>query len=165
MQIIRKALASTYTLPTFLVTGRVLFAMARVKRLEPVALRLARGFAWLVHSTFGRRKKTSAEALAREWNRLMPRPRSAFPIIRTENETAYVEIRIHCPLRGTQDAMACWRSMEFDRALMKPLGGALVVMESQSVTGGSCCKLAIRRAGADFSDLPVAHPRWRAPAD
>ena len=149
-----------YTLPFFVTTGRVLFSMSRVDMLEPVSLRLARLFAGLVHFTYGRRRKDSAADLAQEWNRLMPTPRSAFPITRVDGDTAFVEIRIRCPLRGTGNAEACWRSMEFDRALIKESGGTLVVLESQSVTGGECCKLAIRPQGADFTDLPVAHPRW-----
>jgi len=142
-------------------TGRVLFAMSRVSWLESPSLGLARFFARVVHWVQGRRSADTAETLAQEWNRLMPAPRAAFPILRTEGETAYVEIRAKCPLRGTGDAEACWRSMEFDRELMRKAGGRLVVMESQSVTGGPSCKLAIRPANASVDDLPVAHPRWR----
>lgn len=157
----KKLLRRIYTLPVFLGLGRPLFAISRVPQFEPVALNLAQVFAKLVHYTYGRRTPTSAEALAQEWNRLMPEPRSAFPVVRTKDDTAFVEIHVTCPLRGTGDAEACWRSMEFDRALIEASGGELVVMESQSVTGGSCCKLAIRPQGASFDDLPVAHPRWR----
>ncbi|MFN3202852.1 MAG: hypothetical protein ACE366_30950 [Bradymonadia bacterium] len=154
-------LRKIYTLPVFINTGRPLFFMSKFRWLEPLSLRLARCFAWMVHFTYGRRPQTSAEDLAQEWNRLMPRPRTAFPVVDTDGETAFVEIHVECPLRGSGHAEACWRSMEFDRALIQASGGRLVVMESQSVTGATCCKLAIRPAGADFDDLPVAHPRWR----
>lgn len=151
-----------YTVPVFLLTGRPLFSMARRPSLEPVALRLARALAILVQMARGKRRvDPTPHALAREWQRLMPQPRAqAFPITKVEPDTAYVEIRLECPLRGTGDAEACWRAMAFDRALMQDAGSALVVLESQAVTGGDCCKLAIRPAGAALDDLPVAHPRW-----
>ncbi len=158
----KKLLRKIYTLPVFVLLGRPLFAMAQVAWLEPLALGQARLFARLVHHTYGRRPQKDAAALAQEWNRLMPTPRSAFPVVSTEGDTAFVEIRIECPLRGTGNPEACWRSMEFDRALIEASGGELVVMESQSVTGGQCCKLAIRPKGRGFDDLPVAHPRWRS---
>ncbi|MEL6348231.1 MAG: hypothetical protein AAFV53_34295 [Myxococcota bacterium] len=157
-------LARIYTLPVFLIVGRLLFSMSRVAGLEPIALRVAQRYAWLVHVVLGKRPQETVDGLAQEWNRLMPTPRTAFPVIKTEDDTAYVEIRIRCPLRGSGDAAACWRAMAFDRELIEASGGQLVVMESQSVTGGECCKLAIRKAGADFDDLPVAHPRWREPS-
>ena len=157
---VRRALKRIYTLPVFLAIGRPLFAMARVPAFEGAALGVARGFAWLVQATYGRRPRGSAAELAEEWTRLMPRPRSAFPLVGQEEGTAFVEIRIQCPLRGTGDAEACWRAMEFDRALLRRVGGSLVVLESQSVTGGECCRLAIRRDGAPLDDREVAHPRW-----
>ncbi|MEL6179299.1 MAG: hypothetical protein AAFS10_10110 [Myxococcota bacterium] len=157
----KRLLRMTYTLPVFINLGRVLFAISRVSWMEPISLRLARMFARTVHFAFGRRQVSGPEALAQEWNRLMPEPRSCFPVVDVEGETAFVEIRIHCPLRGSGDAEACWRSMEFDRALMEASGGKLVVMESQAVTGGTCCTLAIRGHDQTLDDLPVAHPRWR----
>lgn len=117
----------------------------------------------LVTWTYGRRRSRTAGELAAEWNRLMPTPRNAFPVVGSDRETARVEIHIQCPLRGTGNAEACWRAMEFDRALLRGVGGRLVVLESQAVTGADRCRLAIRSAGADMSDLPVAHPRWHGP--
>ncbi|MEM1414594.1 MAG: hypothetical protein AAGH15_06830 [Myxococcota bacterium] len=156
----RRLLRRIYVLPLFVTTGRPLFAMARVRALEPVSLGLARLYAAMVHASFGRRRKANVSELADEWNRLMPSPREAFPVVSVEDDTAFVEIRIDCPLRGSGDAEACWRAMEFDRTLVRKSGGALVVLASQSV-GGSRCRLAIRREGARFEDLEVAHPRWR----
>lgn len=156
----KRWLVRIYTLSVFVNLGRGLFAMSKVAALEPLALRLARGFAWLVQFAHGVRPQTDAAALAEEWNRLMPSPKARFPIVHTEGQTAFVEIHIECPLRGSGNAEACWRSMEFDRALMKRVRGRLVVLESQSVTGGDCCRLAIRPEGANMQDLTVAHPRW-----
>lgn len=156
-----RLLRRLYVVPVFMNLGRLLFWMARFDRLERPALRLARLYATWVDRTHRTRPGDSPRELAVEWNRLMPSPRSAFPVTDVDEDTAYVEIRAACPLRGTGDALACWRSMEFDRALVAKAGGQLVVMESQSVTGGPCCKLAIRTEGASMDDLPVAHPRWR----
>jgi len=156
----KRILKKIYTVPWFIRLGRPLFAMAREPLLEPLSLSLARGYASLVTWVYGARPQHSAQGLAEEWNRLMPTPRDQFPIIRTEGETAYVEIHVACPLRGTGDAHACWRAMAFDRALLKRVGGELVVMSSQSLTGGACCKLAIRKAGHSLDDLEAAHPRW-----
>ena len=159
----RRVLRSIYTLPVFMTLGRALFAMSRLPRLERLSLWLARSYARLVVFAHGERRYLSPEDLANEWNRLMPRPRAAFPVVRTDGDTAFAEIHVKCPLRGSNDPEACWRSMEFDRALMQRAGGRLVVLESQSVTGGTCCKEAIRPRTADVSDLSVAHPRWHSP--
>ncbi len=158
----RTLLARLYRVPVFLLLGRPLFRISRFPRLEPVSLWMARVYARIVLGVLGRRPQSSPRDLADEWNRLMPEPRSAFPVLDADTETARVEIRVRCPLRGSGDAEACWRSMEFDRALIAASGGRLVVMESQSVTGGDRCRLAIRPAGSDLDDLPVAHPRWRS---
>ncbi len=156
----RRLLDRIYVVPVFIALGRPLFAMARVTALEPVSLRLARAYAWLVLMAYGRRRKETPGELAEEWNRLMPQPRAKFPIVGADDQTAHVEIRVKCPLRGSGNAEACWRAMEFDRALLRKAGGRLVVMESQAVTGGDCCRLAIRREAAAIDDLPAAHPRW-----
>ena len=156
----RRFLDRIYTLGFFLQSGRPLFAMAQVDGLERPSLWLAERFARLVDFTYRIRRQPTPAELAAEWNRLMPRPREAFPVIESDDHTAVVEIRIHCPLRGTGNAEACWRAMAFDRALMRRAGGRLVVLESQSVTGGACCRLAIRREGSAMDDLTVAHPRW-----
>ena len=62
-----------------------------------------------------------------------------FPVVQVEDDTAFVEICIRCPLRDSGEAEACCRSMQFDRSLMEASGDELVVMASQS-TGGSCCR-------------------------
>ena len=158
----KKILQMTYVVPVFMLLGLPLFLMARVSSLEPASLRLARLYARLVLWVQGRRPKQTAEALAEEWNRLMPEPRKIFPVVAVEDDTAYMEIRASCLLRGSGDGEACWRAMEFDRALVEASGGQLVVMRSQAVEGYGCCKLAIRPKGQSLEELTVAHPRWRS---
>ena len=159
----RALLRRIYTVPVFMGFGLPIFFMARFRLLEGFARFLARFDARIVLMVFGGRPHDSPQELAEEWNRLMPAPRSRYPVLGADDRTAYVEIRIHCPLRGTGNAEACWNAMEFDRALLRGIGGQLVVMESQSNSGKDYCRLAIRRGGADLSDLEVAHPRWLSP--
>jgi len=149
-----------YTLPVFMGLGLPLFILARARLFEPLTRFLARVDARIVLMMSGRRTPESPQELAEEWNRLMPTPRSNFPILKSDDRTAYVEIRVRCPFRGTGDAEACWRAMEFDRELVGSIGGQLIVMESQSNSGKDYCSLAIRRSGDDLSDLEAAHPRW-----
>lgn len=102
---------------------------------------------------------TPAE-LAQTWQDLMPPDaRHLFPIKATDDTTAFVEIHLHCPLRGTGNNHACHKLMNYDRQLMDKVGGQLIVLESQSNSGNTYCKLAIRKAGEDVTDLT---PAWKA---
>ncbi|MEL6592458.1 MAG: hypothetical protein AAFQ68_20335 [Bacteroidota bacterium] len=101
--------------------------------------------------------KTPSE-LAQIWQELMPaNGKEYFPIEQVDEETAYTEIHLHCPLRGSGDTEACYRMMQYDRSLMQATGGELIVLESQANSGKSYCRLAIRPKGADTSDLRPAH--------
>ena len=80
-----------------------------------------------------------------------------FKVTGFDEQTAYTEIHLPCPLRGSGNPHACYRLMNYDRQLMKKVGGELVVLESQSNSGKPYCKLAIRKQGADLSDLKQAH--------
>ena len=156
----RALLRKIYTVPVFIVLGLPIFVMARGRPFDRFARFLARFYARIVLMVFRRNAHDSPQDLAEEWNWLMPAPRSRFPILEADDRTAYVEIRVHCPLRGSGDVEACWNAMEFDRTLLRGIGGQLVVMESQSNSGKDYCRLAIRRSGAALSDLEAAHPRW-----
>ncbi len=159
----RALLRRIYTVPVFIGLGLPIFFMARVRLFRRFARFLARLDARIVLWMLGGRAHGSPQGLAEEWNRLMPAPRSRYPVLESDDRTAYVEIRIHCPLRGTGNAEACWNAMEFDRALLRSIGGQLVVMESQSNSGKDHCRLAIRRGGDDISGLEAAHPKWLSP--
>ena len=52
--------------------------------------------------------------------------------------------------------------MNYDRTLMEKVGGQLIVLETQANSGKDHCKLAIRKAGEDISDLVPAHERSEA---
>ncbi|MEP0068438.1 hypothetical protein [Pyruvatibacter sp.] len=96
-------------------------------------------------------------AMAKEWRRLFGLERF-WKIDRVEDETAYAEIHFPCSLEGTGDVAACHRLMEYDRALLRKMGGDLIVLESRAdprVKG--CCKVAIRKHGDVRTDLVPAH--------
>ena len=96
--------------------------------------------------------------LAKTWQELMPPDGQAFfKIAEVKDDTAYTEIHLQCPLRGTKDVEACYQLMNYDRKLMEAVGGQLIVLESQSNSGREFCRLAIRKKGQDTSDLIPAH--------
>ena len=96
--------------------------------------------------------------LAEAWQRMMPPDgQELFKIAEVTNDTAYTEIHLHCPLRKTGNVEACYKLMNYDRSLMKKIGGKLIVLESQSNSGKNYCRLAIRKIGKDTSDLIPAH--------
>ncbi|MEO1052371.1 MAG: hypothetical protein AAFX87_17185 [Bacteroidota bacterium] len=100
----------------------------------------------------------SVKDLAHTWKDLMPPDgQKFFKIGSVDDHTAYTEIHLHCPLRGTGNVEACYKLMHYDRTLMDQVGGQLIVLESQSNSGQPYCKLAIRKKEADASDLEHAH--------
>lgn len=96
--------------------------------------------------------------LAKEWERLLGGTGAA-KVVELTPDTAYGEIRVHCPLRGTGDVAACHRLMAYDRRLLGRLGGQLIVLRSQAEAGQTTCRVAIRPLGAKTEDLVPAHER------
>jgi len=107
----------------------------------------------------GRRQET-LEGIGREWQRMFPDP-AENPITAIENDTVYGEIHVHCPYRGTGNVEGCYRMMEYDRTMLKRIGGEFVVLRSQAEPGVTTCQVAMRRAGAPTDDLVPAHVRAR----
>lgn len=142
-------------------TLQVVARMARSPLRGLVAPLLA-STAWMVRAyRRADRKALKGEALGQEWQRLMPNPR-VMPITHVEGDTAYGEIHVHCPLRGSGDVHACHRLMEYDRALMRPAGARFVVLESQAEPGVTRCRVAMRPAPQPAEDLVPAHVRVEA---
>lgn len=84
--------------------------------------------------------------LAKSWKKMMPSDgQKFFKIKEITNETAYIEIHLDCPLRGTGNIDACHKLMNYDRSLMKSIGGELTVIESQSNSGKTYCSLEINK--------------------
>lgn len=97
--------------------------------------------------------REDAGAIAKEWQRLFGLPQF-WPIKRLSEDTAYCEILFPCSLEGSGDLAACHRLMEYDRALLKKIGGELIVLQSRAdpqVTGS--CKVAIRGLNAVRREL------------
>ncbi len=97
---------------------------------------------------------TSVDELGKTWVSLMPPDaQHKFKFTGSDEKTAFTEIHIKCPLRGSGDPHACYHLMNYDRTLMEKVGGQLIVLETQANSGKDHCKLAIRKAGEDISDL------------
>jgi hypothetical protein len=122
---------------------------------------LMRYFGVSTLAMLGARRQDSVDAIAREWQRMFPDPEEV-PITRIENSTAYAELRVHCPYRGSGNVDGCYRMMEYDRRLMEKIGGEFVVLRSQAEPGVTTCQVAMRPVGSSMADLVPAHVRARA---
>jgi len=103
-------------------------------------------------------------AMASAWRRAFPVPEH-HPITATDATTAYAEIHTRCPLRGTGDVEACYRLMEYDRAIAAQAGAQFVVLASQATPGVTVCKVALRAAHLPSEDLVPAHALVRRSVD
>lgn len=150
-------LRATYRLPVFLAVLWIMGPLARIAALEPLVLFCMRALAGLVAWAHNAAPVNSAAFLIQEWQRMMPAPRNRFPIqdisdaqsaseepVARNEQVGAGEIHLHCPLRDSGDARACWRLMEFDRTLVARMHGQLVVTDSQATSGKSCCRVEVR---------------------
>jgi len=133
--------------------------LARPSMLWPVSRAWSR---WLARRTLKRRKicQTSRQIsdLGAAWQAGFPSPKQV-PLERVTPDTVYARIETPCPLRGSGRTAACWRMMEYDRAIAAAAGGQFVVLRSQAEPGVTHCRVALRLAGAEISDLVPAHVR------
>lgn len=132
------------------------FRVLEQRVLTPVFVRLTK---WVRGS---KSVEPSAAALGTEWERLLSSKKTAHvtsvePASATTPETAYGEISVQCPLRGTGDVHACHRLMAYDRALVEAAGGQFIVLDSQATPGRTSCRIAIRKKGDALGDLVPAH--------
>jgi len=120
-------------------------------------------FVALTQLVRGRRVvEPTVAALGAEWERLLASKKTAHvthvePATASVPATAFGEISVTCPLRGTGDLHACHRLMAYDRGLVEAAGGQFVVLESQASPGRTSCRIAIRRQGDSVADLVPAH--------
>jgi len=107
----------------------------------------------------GAKAQTTLPAVAAEWKRMFPINPEQMPVTRVTDDTVYMEIREYCPLRE-KGIEACDRLMEFDRETLAKLGAEIVVLRSQAEQEGvTVCQLALRKLGADLSDLPSIYAK------
>ncbi|MCU0848637.1 MAG: hypothetical protein MUD12_12190 [Spirochaetes bacterium] len=105
------------------------------------------------------RPKETVKEIAEEWCRMFGLPQY-WKIRKIEDDTAFCEIHFDCSLEKTGDIHACHRLMEFDRAMLKRIGGKCVILESRAdprIKGP--CLLAIRKLDDLREDLVPAHMR------
>ena len=81
---------------------------------------------------------------ALEFQRMFPTKR-LYRIVDVEDDVAYFDIQVECPLRASGDGQACHRMMQYDRSLAAGLGVNFEVLESQAITGAATCRVALRR--------------------
>jgi hypothetical protein len=133
--------------------------LARHPALWPVSRAWSR---WLARNTIRRKKICQASRqisdLGTAWQRGFPSPKQV-PVEAVTADTVFARIETPCPLRGTGRTAACWRMMEYDRAVAAAAGGQFMVLQSQAEPGVTSCRIALRRAGADMTDLIPAHLR------
>lgn len=138
--------------------------LARHPALWPLSRAWSR---WLARGTVRRKKicQTSRQIsdLGAAWQRGFPSAKQV-PIEAVTADTVLARIETPCPLRGSGKTAACWRMMEYDRAIAAAAGGQFVVLRSQAEPGVSVCRVALRWAGAETADLVPAHLRAPDPA-
>jgi hypothetical protein len=130
----------------FRMGARLLGPMARVERLDALARAVARSMARLTLWANRARPSGALPEVATEWDRMF---RESFPAshLTAIGETeAEGEITAPCPLgfAGSGELRACDRAMEYDREMVRRLGGEFRVIESQATPGVHRCRLAIR---------------------
>ena len=104
-------------------------------------------------------RKETVKAIAEEWCRMFGLPQY-WKIRKIKDDTAYCEIHFDCSLEKTGDVQACHRLMEFDRALLKKIGGKCIILESRAdPRTKQCCLLAIRKLDDSREDLMPVHKK------
>ncbi len=101
-------------------------------------------------------KQGTPEAITEEWLRMFPR--GICSLDRIEDGTGYGLVHADCSLVGTGNVQACYKMMNYDRELIKKLGGTLTVVESRADPAVTKhCRVAIRPIGDKRTDLIPAH--------
>jgi hypothetical protein len=132
--------------------------LARRAWLQPASFVWSRGLAALTVRRKGIRPTADLAALGQAWQRGFPSAKQV-PITAITADTVHARIETPCPLRGSGRTQACWRMMEYDRAVVHAAGGQFVVLQSQAEPGVTACHVALRRADASIGDLQPAHLR------
>ena len=124
--------------------------------LQPFSNWLMRRLARIAMTKAAAKEAKTLEQLHEEWSRSAP-ALASYKLTSIESDTAYAEIHSECALRGSGDVGACFRMMEYDREVMRRVGGELVILESQATPGRTFCRVAMRRKGASMADFTPAH--------
>lgn len=138
--------------------------IARQKQLSPLSTLLGQSTAALIVTSKKLGRANNLAELGETWQSAFP-SKKLVPIESISDQTVVAQIHDQCALRGTGDLHACHRMMEFDRGVLKRIGGQFVVLESQASPGVSHCRVAMRMAGQDMGDLTPAHRAGRQTGD
>ena len=148
------------SLYVFEIVLNLLSVVSRTKKLHLLTKKITRFLALLNVKINRHKEQDSIKSLAETWQNMMPtNSKHFFKIEKLTKDTAYVQIHLECPLRSKGNTLACYSLMNYDRSLMKSIGGKLVVLESQTNLGKNYCRLAIRKSNQDISDLTPAHKK------
>jgi hypothetical protein len=142
-------------------TLAVLAFFARRPWLTSISNALTRSLAVATVSTRRIGRANCVAELGPLWQRSFPSKKHV-PIKTITEDTVYAEIHTPCPLRGTGDLHACYRMMEFDRAVLRHAGGQFVVLQSQATPGVSHCRVAMRLNGKSLKGLHTVHEQTDA---
>jgi hypothetical protein len=130
----------------FRLGSRLLGPIARVERLDALARAIARSMARLTLWANRAHRSDSLAGVATEWDRMFRESFPASHLTVLGDTHAEGEITAPCPLgfSGSGDLRACDRAMEYDREMVRRLGGEFRVIESQATPGVHRCRLGIR---------------------
>ncbi len=135
---------------------RMLGRMAQQDYLDPILKLLTVSLAKVTFKSRKGRKRESVEGLTKEWLRMFPR--EICSIEKIEDDTGYGLVHADCSLVGTGNVKACYKLMEYDRAMVEAMGGTFVVLESRANPAiKRRCKVAIRKRSDSRKDLIPAH--------
>jgi hypothetical protein len=132
---------------------------ARSPKLQPISDFLLRRLADLTFSLRKGQRQNDLAGLAKEWQRMFP-SRAFVPIKQVTPETAYAEIHGVCPVTASGDVHACHRLMEYDRQLLKKMGGQFVVLDSKADPTIPICRVAMRMKEQSLTDLTPAYIKY-----
>lgn len=142
--------------PLFTISLTFMSLVARLKFLRTLKL-IAHLNAKLVLLVRMGKRRSTIEDMGKEWKSMFPNDMQR--LIKQDADTVYYETHTWCPLRGTGDVTACYRMMEFDRAMHEKIGAQFVVIASQAEAGRKTCVVAMRKSGLPADDLVHAHDR------
>ena len=96
--------------------------------LQPFSDWLMRRLARIAMTRASAKEAHNLQQLHEEWSRSAP-ALANYKLTRIEGDTAYAEIHSECALRGSGNVGACFRMMEYDREVMRKVGGELVILK------------------------------------
>ena len=135
--------------------------MTRRRWTRGLAGPLLTGSGKLTNLLFRVRPQSTPAAIGHEWERTFS-SRKIVRVTQVEGDTAFGEIHVQCPLRGSGDVHACWRLMAYDRAIAERAGAQFIVIASQAEAGRDHCRVALRAKHLSSTDLIAAHERVAA---